>query len=345
MTRVQVHPADDGGCGRYRLTWPARALAGQGHDVRIAGRLTVHGRTYPDGRQIPDHVDVDVDADVVVFQRPMARQTCELIPVLQRQGVAVVVEIDDDFHALPPGHPARKQTAALVNPERNRLWLARACKQADLVTCSTPALVQRYAPHGRAVVLENCVPESYLTVPRPVHDGPPKVGWTGSTVTHVGDLDVIGDAATGTRFHVIGTGVGVPEALRLESVTSTGWVPIDRYPYEYARLDVALCPLVLNPFNQAKSWLKPLEALSLGVRVVASPTDEYRRLSELSGLIHLAGTPQEWAVRIAAAADIEDFDFTAAAREFCDDWTYERRAWRWAEAWDQATHNRKARAA
>ena len=33
--KVAVFPSDDGGCGWYRLRWPAQALAAQGHDVVI----------------------------------------------------------------------------------------------------------------------------------------------------------------------------------------------------------------------------------------------------------------------------------------------------------------------
>lgn len=52
-------------------------------------------------------LDEDVDADVVVFQRPLTRQKIELMAAIRHKGPAIVVEIDDDFSALPLRHPSR----------------------------------------------------------------------------------------------------------------------------------------------------------------------------------------------------------------------------------------------
>ncbi len=345
--RVRVQPADYGGCGYYRLRWPAAALTAHGVNI------TLHDR-QPEGRYIDQHngitrlASVDCDADVLVLQRPMERRIVEAIPVLQAQGTAVVVEIDDDFSALPKAHPARKDTAAMANPDYNRLWLTRACAAADLVTVSTPALAERYGAHGRVAVIPNYVPARYLTVTAPDHRGV-TVGWTGSTQTHVGDLDVCGDGITqalrhtGASFHVVGTGIGVRAGLQLDDEPGhTGWVEIDRYPAEYAALDVAIVPLALNRFNEAKSWLKGLEAAALGVPCVASPTGPYRQLAEL-GACGLAASPYDWAARVARLASdrhLRDHE-GAAAREVAAGLTIEGNAWRWLEAWEHATVNRR----
>lgn len=332
----------------YRLTWPAQVLIDAGHDI------VLHGSDHRlDGmrRRINGQlVSVDCDADVIVFQRPMSREIVEFIPVLQAQGTAVVVEVDDDFHALPKGHPARRDVAPDRNPERNKLWLRRACELADLVTVSTPALAQVYGSHGRCVILENCVPDSYLGI---TQEQSGAFGWTGSTHTHVRDLEVMGDAAArlidgGHRLHVVGTGVGVAEELQLgdRPFTTTSWVPIDRYPWEYARLSAAVCPLVDSRFCRGKSWLKMIEAAALGVPVVASPLPEYARLHEM-GVGGLADSPDEWhrAVGAILSSPVLAEQMAAEGREVVSDWTYERRAWRWAEAWQLASDIRHGRVA
>ena len=123
----------------YRLVWPAEVLAGHGLDVTVHdGWPQAHWRRQAG---VADRiVHVDCDADVVVLQRPMLDSVLASIPVLQRQGVAVVVELDDDFTCLPKGHPARVDTSAMKNPRQNRRNLRLACERADLVTCSTPAI-------------------------------------------------------------------------------------------------------------------------------------------------------------------------------------------------------------
>lgn len=345
--KVRLQPADKGGCGFYRMRWPAKALADQGYDVHQA-------ETWPQALCERSALGVlvrhvDVDCDVLVFQRPMEGRLMDSWPALRKQGVAIVVEIDDDFHALPKGHPARTDT---INRDGlNRQWLKRMCAEADLVTCTTEALARRYAPHGRYIIVPNFVPERYLSIERKPHDGV-RVGWTGSIMTHIDDLRVCGtgvrDAlrATGATFHCVGTGVGVREQLQLDAEpTTTGWVDIDRYPHEYAQLDVALVPLQPNLFNEAKSYLKGLEAAALGVPFIASPTGPYREL--LTNIGTHAETPAEWweEIRYLYSDVGETEDQAQRGREYAKTQTIEGNAWRWMEAWEQAVLNARGRRA
>jgi glycosyltransferase involved in cell wall biosynthesis len=340
--KVHVHPADEGGCGWYRLRWPAAALTAQGHDVTLHDDIgTIRHAGLP-GHPI---VDVECDADVVVLQRVIQRSTYDLIPLLQRKGVAVVVEVDDDFHALPAGHPLRSR--GQWSPARSPRWLMRACEVADLVTVSTAALADRYGAHGRVVVLPNMVPESYLKVSGHAPADRPVVGWTGSLATHVGDLEATGGGvaaalrATGARFHVIGTGNGVKDALGLDEHPSTtaGWVSLTDYPRAYAGLDVAIVPLAANAFNEAKSDLKGLEALALGVPFVASSTGPYRRLAADAGCGFLAECPDQWFGWTRYLVNMQEVreDGAEVGREYVREHrTVEGQAWRWLEAWDHA---------
>lgn len=345
---IHVHPADETGCGSYRLIFPTNVLQQYGHDVVIGAKLDCLRERNELLGDFP--VEVLVDADVVVFQRPLKRALVEIIPVLQRQGVAVVVEIDDDFHALPKGHPAISVFSPLRNPDRNWWWLRKAAELADLVTCTTTALAARYAPHGRFAVLPNCVPGWYLEVEGKPNDRP-TIGWTGTTVTHVGDLDVCGRAIaevqhdTGCHFRAIGS----ERTLQVLDVDGEvcSWCALDDrtaggYPATVASLDIGLVPLADNRFNDAKSALKMCEYAALGVVPVVSPSADNQRMHH-QGIGLVAESPVEWAVHVGRLVCDEPFrrDMAAAGREVMATWTYEYRAHLWMDAWEQAIANRR----
>lgn len=377
-----MHPAGEDACALYRMVEPARVLAGQGADVVCTRDLTFKVAHTADG--VPLRLVEEPETDVVVMQRPLHQWKVDLIRLLQDAGVAVVVELDDDFGSVPEGNPAwldahREwmtvgQWEGLGRPgpveaEAERqdgsrwvkvvgqlapvsdVWLRKACARADLVTVTTPALAERYAPHGRVAVLPNLVPERYLSVVSPGHDGV-VVGWGGSVATHVGDLEATGGgvaravAESGARFHVVGTGVRVRRSLGLtEAPSSTGWVELDEWPAALAALDVGIVPLASNRFNAAKSWLKGLEYAAVGVPFVASPAPDYRRLHR-EGAGMLAHSLDEWQRHVSALVTHDQVraDLAGHGRDAAARLTYEAHAGRWWDAWAQALDNRRAAA-
>lgn len=336
--RVHVHPADVTNCGYSRLRWPAQVLTDQGHDVTIGAHIDAQIS------HVFGPVEMLVDADVVVFQRILKQELVEIIPLLQRQGTAVVVEIDDDFHALPKGHPMRAAVAPMRNPHRNRRWLMEACYLADLVTVTTPALAERYG-HGHARILPNCVPAAYLDAPV-AQNARVTIGWPGTPASHVGDLEVVGDAMTrtladtGAAFRAIGS----ERTNRILGVDGevVPWVPLTDfgaggYASTVASLDIGIAPLAANEFNDAKSDLKPLEFAALGVPFVASPSPEYQRIHD-AGAGRLADTPDDWHRELTRLAtdELARAELVERGRAAVVDRTYERQAWRWMEAWADA---------
>jgi hypothetical protein len=330
---------------RYRLIWPAQALRAQGHDVTIvvpegrSGSVGLNG--VQDGHGNLLSVQVPADADVMVLQRITHRQVAQAVPLIRAQGVAVVVDMDDDLTCIHPSNPA--WTA--MHPsrgQRDHSWhhATQACMDATLVTVSTPALLKTYAPHGRGVVVTNCVPRGYLDVP---HEDSDVIGWGGSVHSHPDDLQMVGTSIArlcrdGHRFRVAGDGLGVREAIGLDSdPETTGAVDLPAWPKALASLGIGVAPLADTRFNAGKSWLKPLEMSSLGVPWVASPRVEYRRLHDL-GVGLLATKPRDWLRQLAAlAADpARRADMSAAGRRVAAEHTIEGNAWRWLEAWHDA---------
>lgn len=342
--RILVWPAggENDATAMYRLLLPARALQAEGADVVIdtTGPTVYWSESWEGMPEPPAWVKVlgcaKPDCDVVVMQRPGRRWWSDLMPFLQAHGVKVVVDVDDRFDRIDPrnvAHGAYNPQSAAVHAAS---WIDEACKRADVVTCSTVALAQRYGfGHGR--VLPNRVPERYLWM-NP-EKRPRTVGWTGTTETHPGDLEVTGGAVQaipdGWSVHVIGTGVGVAEALKCRGEqTATGWVPFAEYPERYAELDLAIVPLADTPFNLSKSGLKATEAASLGVPVVMSPTPDNIRVHKL-GVGVLANSPGQWRrhLRRLTRSDTARAELAAQGRAAMADQTVERNAHRWLAAW------------
>lgn len=329
LMRVEVYPADSGACGFYRLRLPASQLGAAVVDDGL--RLGV-----ADGRV----VDATADADVVVLQRPANALIVAAIPHLQRHGVAVVVDMDDDFAALDPKNPTWT-----ADRKAHRLIL-EACRRADLVTVTTPGLARRYGGHGRVQILPNVVPARYLTVTAE-RDGR-TAGWAGSVSTHPNDLQVTGGAVaqavreTGGRFQVIGDGNAVREHLRLDVEPDvTGIVPLTDYPRHVAGLDVGIVPLTDSTFNRSKSALKLLEYSALGVASVVSPTPDNLRV----GIGLVAHRPRDWSrlvrrllTQVGYRAEVAERARAAVAERH----TIEGNAWRWEQAWSRALATRRA---
>lgn len=362
--KVALYPADPFAVGHYRLIWPARALIDGGADIAIrtpnSDEPDIEGLFVDDyevdesggrralGRKVATRI-VDVrapDADVVVLQRPLRRWIADAVPLLQAKGVRVVIEVDDDFARIHPQNVSFATCHPSSNADRNWTHLARACAYADLVTCTTPTLAKRYAPHGRVVVLPNMVPARYLSITRDEHEGT-WVGWTGSIQTHPDDLQVTGGGVamavdqTRAHFAVVGTGIGVQERLGLRiPIKATGWLDLEEYPEAMAQLDVGIVPLNDTQFNQAKSNLKMSEFAALGVACVGSPTDDNRRL----GVGMLARRPREWANHVRTLVANADYRAEVAGhgRKVMSARTIEGNCDRWMEAWKMALDSKVA---
>jgi hypothetical protein len=330
------------------LIWPARALQADGADIDLVLPNEPQERQLRAqwlARDGDTHV-VDVtppDADIVVMQRPIDRHRVHGLEHLQRHGVRVVVEIDDDFDTVHPRNIAWPRLQPQFSPDRNKQWLHRACELADMVVVSTPALAERYGKHGRVRVVRNRIPARYLTYDAEPHDDL-YVGWSGSIATHPDDLQVMGPSlaralrSTGARMAVVGTGKGVKRITGIDhDPVSPGWRPIAEYPEALAQVDVGIVPLADTAFNRAKSCLKGLEMASVGVPFLASPTEEYCWL-HAQGAGWLAANPRMWERSLKQLVVNADHraEMAATGREVAGRHTIQAHAHEWHDAWCSA---------
>jgi len=220
--------------------------------------------------------------------------------------------------------------------------ITRNCEAATLVTVSTDALLQRYAPHGRGNVLRNCIPKRYLTIPRVDST---VVGWGGSLHSHPDDMTALGATLSrlvdqeDAQFRIVGPSDGIQRALRLQkTVEATGpRDPHDEWPQALNQLGIGIAPLASTKFNAAKSWLKPLEYAALGVPCVMSPSAEYTKLHEL-GVGLLARKPQQWLRHLRTLINSPECraQLSEQGRHVASDLTIEGNASRWLDAWEKA---------
>lgn len=371
--KVYVYPSDNWGCGAYRLTWPAQAAAEVDHSLDITvtrpEARTERPRFDPRTLEVLSE-DFPADADVIVFQRPHHFWHARLIEVLRARGVAVVVDMDDDLGRIDAHNSAFKVSAPKIeHPEAHKLppversqlplvpnansWhnAADSCRAATLVTVTTPRLAEVYGKHGRVRVLPNMVPASYLHVP---HYDSDLIGWAGSMHSHPHDPQQLGGALAnlvgrGARFETVGNPTGVRAALALPAEPiSTGDVALHQWPLEMARFGIGIAPLADTRFNEAKSWLKPLEYNAVGVPCVVSPRADYQRWANVSGGCVTADRPRKWEATLRALINdpARRQEMSEAGRAAAADHTLEGNAWRWVEAWhDAAELQRSTRAA
>jgi len=340
-------PGDTGACGHFRLAFPAEAAHHAGLNVKLlqAGFVVTHHA----GRRDPNvggyHVgDIDpVPADVLVVQRAFDVSFVECLEISKRRyGQKIVLDLDDHFHAIHPKNRAYRAVHPTTSPRSNWNYLPRALAVADVVTVTTPELLQRYGG-GKGVIVPNRVPRAMLSLEGGDRDEP-FVGWSGTIATHPEDLDVtrgaVAKAVPVDRFRVVGDPAGVGRALGWpEDPWGTGWLPfMDYFPTLAAAYDIGIVPLQNSVFNRAKSALKSLENAACGIPSVVSPTyDNLRVAADGIGLV--AAKPRQWAghLRRLLNDDAYRLDLGAQAREaVAAKHTIEGNIEQWIEAWTSA---------
>lgn len=319
------------------MIWCGQLLAAAGHDVTVVEQDRRRVRLVLEGHTVKD-VLVDDGVDVVVMQRTTHAFMAQAVSVMRSKGVAVVVDVDDDLSSIHPSNPAW----AVHRPGRGpHSWhnLAQACRDATLVTVSTPALLDVYARHGRGHVLPNYLPDQYYGLPREDSD---VIGWPGSFHSHPNDPEVVGGAVArlvdeGASFVMRGDSSGAGKAFGLAADPPGGGVSIEEWPRAVASLGIGIAPLADTKFNMSKSWLKCAEMSACGVPWVASPRAEYQRLHAMGAGV-LADRPRTWyreLKRLRESAALRQ-ELSEAGRAVAEQLRLSQNAWRWAEAWEKA---------
>ena len=174
---------------------------------------------------------------------------------------------------------------------------------ARLATCGNRAIADHVAGRGIPTRVLPTVVDTEVFRPRPpgrrpgAADGVPTIGWIGthSTFPFLESLaPVLTDLATDHRYRlkVVGSGrdrVDIPGV----DVENLPWA-LDREANDFRALDVGLYPIVADRWSAAKSGLKSIQYMAVGIPFVASPVGAAAELGEPGTTHFVAHDPGEW---------------------------------------------------
>lgn len=289
---------DSYACGMHRVVWPADVIDPDGTRIKhIAPNETdgvVTARMV--GGKVVGLLNVPTDMTEILIQRPTNIALGQCVSLLRRDGIRVIVDVDDDLELLSPRHPSWELLRTL--PGHSVKVLRQACKHADVVVCSTPQIKDRLAPDN-GVVVRNRLParhfdvvpdEEFMALNPYTYD--PHFAWPVSIGTHPDDGQETSNALSRLGYPVRVVG---PPHERGKSIFGVepvfdGEVAFDNWMPRIATIHTGIAPLNSSPFSQAKSALKPLELAVVNVPFVRSRTPEFELLGAGLG----AGNKREW---------------------------------------------------
>jgi glycosyltransferase involved in cell wall biosynthesis len=285
------------GSGLYRAVLPGMGLQWLGH--------TVSG-----GMRLPQNW---ASLDAVVGCRVAQTGPSKMWRTLKDEGKRLILDLDDDYFHLDPVNQAAIHTWTPDMQQR----LADNMAVADLVTCCSEPLatvLRDYAADVR--VIPNGLPAQYLGTPRDytAEDRPLFVGWAGTSST-VAELPEAVRAlnriaqysrAGGVQVRIVGIS---PEramglGLRGRRIGALGWVERhEQYMQACAEFDVWCAPYRDIRFNRAKYPTKFLESSILGIPLIASDIEPYRRVIRHGENGFLVKYEHEWGRYLKQLAD------------------------------------------
>lgn len=262
-----------------------------------------------------------MNADIVVFHRPMTQQALDLAVKLKKIGKKIVLD-NDDTYKRDSGVPII-MSRMLENPEEKLAMIDTGLKEfaklADMVTVSTEFLADEYRDvNDNVVVLDNCVDKRDWFVPKKNGTDKVRIGIIGSVASNkdyeqiIPFLDTIKDRddVQIVLFALPPKTEGTKLAVELYKPEFDFWkqynpewhhfVPMKEYTKKLndLKLDIILIPRYDNYFNRCKSNLKFLEASMLKVPVVAQGFEDglspYQVDKEDADHMMICKTPDEW---------------------------------------------------
>lgn len=233
------------------------------------------------------------------------------IPIkkLSDSGQRWSVDFDDDFINISPLNPVSQQYPPDSREFKTLMWLVR---NAPYLTVSTHHLARVYSKFrdpslSPPFVLENRIDPAFYNIRKEKKHSGTVFSWQGGLTHHAdlfhtpfwGAMSYILGKYPDCRLKILG-GIPddfyceIPQIEIIEGVSDYGVFAKKHLPKFYSDVDVALCPLENNLFNDSKSSIKAQEALIHNIPVIASNVRPYQELaSQVSG-IKLVETTKEW---------------------------------------------------
>lgn len=295
--RIMAFPFSSGAVGEFRVRAPLNYLSDEG--VIEACYLSNHENIIAPA--VPTKYEViKAKPDIIYFNNALQDAHYSLLQWLKAEtNVYTIFSIDDLIISLPKKNDARR---LLHKDIRHRL--RRTLALCDRLIVSTQPLADVFSEFCSDIVI---VPNSIdmnrwatVIVPKPQKRERLRVGWAGGQL-HRGDLDMIVNLVKETAQQVDWIFMGLcPEDLKPYLHEFHEFTSFSEYPEKMAELDLdlAIAPLELHPFNEAKSNLRLLEYGILGWPVIC--TDIYPYRENNPPVIHVNNTGEEWLAAVRA---------------------------------------------
>lgn len=260
----------------------------------------------------------------------------------------LVYEIDDDIYTI---NPANWNAFELFRRGDIRDAITHGAQVADLITVTNEYLagvMREQSGNENIAVLPNHVPGWVLDIERPPLPRP-AIGWQGGA-SHGLDIGLIADPVRrflkrfpGWDLRLCGTDYRPTFRADADRMSYVPWVRVFDDPrgfYETMNFDIGLAPLLDDPFNRSKSFIKALEFNALGIPVLASDVEPYRGYVKDGVNGFLIRYDHEWLKRMSelAADDALRARMSEQSRACARIWTIEHGWELWARAYRKLFH-------
>ncbi|HED17020.1 MAG TPA: glycosyltransferase, partial [Gammaproteobacteria bacterium] len=291
-----------GGSGEYRVTSPLRVLDREA----LAQTDVTYSEVYNTQRVLTSSELQRVQADTLLLNAPVLDAHLHALNNYKKlNDVFLVYSLDDLITRVPRESPAWKKI-----PADARSRIREGLSYCDRMIVSTEPIAHycRNMIDDIQVIpntLENAIWGGLTS--RRSSGKKPRVGWAGAQ-QHEGDLRIIEDVVKQLADQVEWVFFGMcPDSLKPYVREQHEFVmSYYDYPEKLAslNLDLALAPLDISPFNEAKSHLRLLEYGILGWPVICTDILPYQN----GPVCRVGNTTKEWVDAIQAR--INDLDAT-----------------------------------
>lgn len=305
-----------------------------------------------------------MNADIVVFHRPIQLEMYEAAFLLKQAGKKIIMDNDDTYRAnsgVPVqmfGKDREKLDSAILTIDER---LKKFAELADMVTVTTEFLKKEYeAVNKNVVVLPNCIDPFDWEEPIPNDTGKTRLLITGSVASNKDyeniiplleklkdrkDVQIVLQALPPDKEQYQETRKIYKPELDFWNQYNVEWYPFMKQT-EYLefiptlKIDIMLIPRHDNYFNRCKSNLKFLEASMCKMATVAQSFPDGNSPYEVnkSDREHmlLANTPDDWIEKVTYLLDNKkELDILKEkAYDYVSNWyDINNNAYKWKDAY------------
>lgn len=330
----------DGADSYFRALAPASVLRWQGIECEA---------------RMPALQDAE-DYDILVLQRHCSMGGELVMREFQEYGKKVIYDVDDWLFGIPPFWPAYDEyfQRGAMEPTDLLRFHERMLRQADMVTCTVPALAEKLSDYNENVqVLPNCVmwADWDTVIPAQKQTDGPVIGWFGmpyywDTWRTIAPQVEIAMREANAHLCIL----GFPEIVTSFSPwmrehtfvqPACTWSKFAKMRQMIQTFDVGLAWFSDTPFNRCKSPLRALQYGAAGVPILASPA-VYSEVLGSAENIEQFGTvlSEESAIGECLAYMLENMAvYGTKAKAWQDQvWsnhTYETQWYRWLDVFEE----------